>query len=208
MKNSSVDWPSWITAVSTFFAVIAATYASVKVYKLEKDRDKESSRIEKYFQANQISGWLTFNPNLGVIQSPVSEISVVAVVRNPSTQPVSEIRVSIFRQNTLVFENRARTIVPFDGFHTFILPKQLLLDLEIEKFPLVRSIFQDRLTYSELPDNFYTDISSISVQGRYPFKIAASISIGLSREFSLAFSFIDVNGISWERDQSGLLSLA
>ena len=207
MSTPPFDWPGWITAISTCLAVAAASYASVKVYRLEQNRDEESARLEKHFQANQISGWLTFNPNIGVIQSPISEVSVVAIVRNPSAQPITDIQVSIFRDSKLLFENRARTIVPFDGFHTFILPAQLLLDLETEKSPLADSIFRDRLTYSEIPDNFYNGVSAISASGRYPFKIAASISIGFSREFRLAFSFIDVNGLSWKRDQNGLLSV-
>lgn len=79
------DVPTWLGAVSTVFALLAAwraARAAWKVLEIERGRDEERREAERHAQAEQVAGWVTTDD-----EKP----GLTAHVHNGSTQPVYDV---------------------------------------------------------------------------------------------------------------------
>ena len=126
MTHQGIDWPSWITAIATTLAFIAAgvavylaNNASDKVIKLESNRDKQAKWLEEIDQATQISGWIASNPEIGEWKDLSHTPTVVAIVANPSPQPIFNVVAAWRYKGETLSTDQAHMIRPNGGFHTF-----------------------------------------------------------------------------------------
>src|SRR3954452_4835208 len=65
LRLDSGDWPTWIQAVTTILALVAAGYAAIQTHRtirLEFSRDEERRIEELRREAHRVSMWLERNP--------------------------------------------------------------------------------------------------------------------------------------------------
>lgn len=206
MHHHGVDYAAWITALATVGALIAAIIASVKVYQLETARDAESKKIAKYAQAIQISGWITFNPDVEMYPVNQHTPSLVAIVKNPSQQPIFNIVITWYYKGMALSTDHAYVIKPVTGFHTFHILPEHLARLRADGYSVNSSIFQNLWIYPDVVSQFESTSGVIDIGKPYSSTIATKVSEAMSTQFQLFFSFTDIEGVRWQRDINGTLS--
>lgn len=88
----NIDWgdvPTWIGAIGTVLAVLAAIYAGLqakRVYLIERERDHRADEDRRRTQAVAISGWVTESGG----HSAASEWPILEIM-NASTLPVYDV---------------------------------------------------------------------------------------------------------------------
>jgi hypothetical protein len=96
----NIDWgdvPTWIGAIGTVLAVLAAIYAGVqakRVYLIERRRDHQAEDDRRRTQAVAISGWVTESTG----HSAASEWPILAIM-NASTLPVYDLVATVTRSD-------------------------------------------------------------------------------------------------------------
>lgn len=92
----------WIAAVSTFAALLAASYAAVqtsRTFRLEQERDRKRDDVARQQQAGLVASWaieVQFVHSTGGHQDPSLGVYGVAVeVRNVSALPVTAVRIEV-----------------------------------------------------------------------------------------------------------------
>ena len=99
-------------------------------------------------------------------------------------------------------------IPPYNGCHTFPIPPGLLSALNASGFNLNATLFQNTLLHADALAELQPHNGSIIVGVSYPWWIAARASEEMAKQFQLIFTFTDIEGVRWERNERGKLKLS
>lgn len=122
------DFPSWVTAVATVLALVAASYAAWrtgKIVTIELGRDRQREQDEERRQASQVAAWAAESVHDPVggsnVFSQYTTMSVSGFVINGSSQPIFNIRVLWFVEDESIHET-ALAVLPPGGAETWEMP--------------------------------------------------------------------------------------
>lgn len=204
--HEGFHYAAWGTFITTAVAVVAAIVASRKLYQLETARDQELKRLAKFDQAIQISGWVESNPDIEKYQGAHQSPSVVAIISNPSLQPIFNIVIVWYYKGAAFTTDRAEYIKPRGGFYTFDIPRDLLRRLSADGITVNSAIFQNLIIYPDIAAEFESSEGIIDISGNYRWEITSKVAEVISAHFKILFSFTDINGVRWQRNVDGRLS--
>lgn len=184
----------WIAAISTFAALLAATYAGVqtsRILQLEQDRDRQRDDAIRQQQAAQVAVWgshieyrgprrsHTFRPGFPdeftVDPGPVHPVSLPVTIKNASPLPVFQFHVELYavdpRDNSSILAGTYR--------HPTVIVGEILN---------VETITPD------------------VVQTVIPVLDALPGTADRPSDFRLGWTFEDIAGVRWRRHPDGFLT--
>lgn len=180
------DFPSWVTAVATVLALLAASYAALrtgKIVTIELGRDRQREQDEERRQASQVAAWAAESVHDPVggnnVFSQYTTMSVSGFVVNGSSQPIFNIRVLWFVKDENIYET-ALAVLPPGGAETWEMPDEVM------------ARFDDQT----------------AEQGHKPLRgyLEAQLLSSMAAEMlRLEVSFDDSHGRRWTRDRFGNL---
>jgi hypothetical protein len=185
-ETSWGDVPSWVTAVATVLALIAASYAAWrtgKIVNIELGRDRDRERDEERRQASQVAAWAAesvHDPVGGTsVFSQFTMMSVSGYVVNGSSQPIFNVHVGWFVDDEQIHETNV-AVLPPGGVETWEMPDEVISRFDGET----------------------------SDQGTRPlrrFLEAELLSSMTAERLRLQVGFDDSHGRRWSRDRFGNL---
>jgi hypothetical protein len=194
------DVPTWVLAITTLLALLAAAFAGLVAYdvlKVENARDLAAAderilaaedrkraaneraaerEADRRAQASKVTAWFDFytpgvQPVIGrPVQAPSDVLQAGAAVRNASELPVMDVRVFFFWVND-----------PGDG-------KPWTAELRYASLESIRVIPPGQTSHHRLPE----DICSMAKECN-------------GQVYVVGVEFTDANGIRWMRDARGAL---
>ncbi len=177
------DLPNWITAGTSFLALIAATYAAFftwRTLKIETSREARTEiRIEED-QANKIACWISDSNsgNFDLSGYKYKAIGVNMNVSNASQQVIYDVTLTLFDQDLEIYTEQVSTIPPES---TSVVPIPIEI---VNKF---------------LPSHLQNILGTVESQ-------AEKESKRISRSLLLEVSFMDSKGVYWRRHRKGNLT--
>jgi hypothetical protein len=179
VRNHSEDYLAWITAISGSLTVLVASYAgwqAQKIYKVEVNRDIE---------ANRISCWAEYRPEVDPGGSARSMPFVKALVMNPTWQAIYDVKIYWHREG-IQFQETDLGLVPPQNNPEKLLEDDIFDEIahSIPMFPTV-----DHLQQFPFPED----------SGRALGEEVASV-------LRISMTFRDNQGRKWFRDLNGILS--
>lgn len=180
------DFPSWVTAVATVLALVAASYAAWRtgrIVSIELGRDRQREQDEERRQASQVAAWAAESVHDPVggsnVFSQYTTMSVSGFVINGSSQPIFNIGVLWFVEDESIHET-ALAVLPPGGAETWEMPDEVM------------ARFDDQT----------------AEQGQKPLRgylEAQLLSSMAAEKLRLEVSFDDSHGRRWTRDRFGNL---
>jgi hypothetical protein len=180
------DFPSWVTAVATVLALIAAGYAAWrtgKIVNIELGRDRERERREEREQASQVAAWAAESVHDPVgstnVFSQFTTMSISGYVMNGSSQPVFNVLVLWFVNDEQIHRT-ALAVLPPGGAEAWEMPDEVM----------------------ECFDDQTAEQGSKPLRGYLEAQLLSSMASEMLR---LEVTFDDSHGRRWVRDRFGNL---
>jgi hypothetical protein len=176
------DLPTWITAVTSLFALIAATFAAFftwRTLRIESSREARTEiRIEED-QANKIACWISDSnsENFELSGYKYKAIGVNMNVSNASQQVIYEVTLTLFDKDSEIYEEHI-SVIPPESTSVIAIPVEII----------------DRYLPSHLKNIIGTVVSQADKESK---RISGSLL--------LEVKFMDSKGVFWARGRKGNL---
>lgn len=176
------DVPSWIAAVTSFSAFIAAIFAAIFTWRtlnIENAREARTEKRAEEEQANKIACWISNSDseNFELSGHKYKAIGVNMNIANASDQAIYEISISLFDKEAGLLVEKISVIAPDC---TSVIP--IPIDI-VNKF---------------LPNHLQNIIGTVTKQ-------AENESKRIAESLLLEITFMDSKGIFWKRGRKGNL---
>lgn len=176
------DVPSWISGITTLFALVAAFIAALQTRRLLIIENNREARIElraNQEQASKVSSWIGTEQNkefdLGGMG--YKSIGLYLNVTNSSNQAIYDVSLTLSKGESVIWQEKVSVVAP-NFTSSFRVPHETIKDF--------------------MPSDLANALGTLP-------KRADEESNKLRRLFELESSFIDSNGRCWNRNSKGIL---